>query len=79
MNKWYNPLFTFAVYLFVSLLFLQGCGSSGFMLRSSTDQLFTPSNITVSEVYDLQARFQARVNYFSALLGRVKGLVLSTL
>jgi len=53
MNKWYNPLFTFAVYLFVSLLFLQGCGSSGFMLRSSTDQLFTPSNITVSEVYDL--------------------------
>ncbi len=53
MNKWHNPLFTFAVYFLVSLLFLQGCGSSGFMLRSSTDQLFTPSNITVSEVYDL--------------------------
>ncbi len=53
MNKWQDSLFTFAVFLLVSLLFLKGCGSSGFMLRSSTDQLYTPSNITVSEVYDL--------------------------
>ena len=53
MNKWHNSLFTSAVFLLVSVLFLQGCGSSGFMLRSSTDQLYTPSNITISEVYDL--------------------------
>jgi hypothetical protein len=53
MNKWHNSLFTFAVFLLVSWLSLLGCASSGFMLRSPTAQLYTPSNITVSEVYEL--------------------------
>ncbi len=52
MNNWQKNLFTFAVYMFMSMLFLQGCGSSGFMLHSSNDPLYTPSSISVTEVTD---------------------------
>ena len=43
MSKWYKHSFILAVFLMMSLLFLQGCGSSGFMLGSSKQQQYIPS------------------------------------
>ena len=41
----------FGVYLTISLLFLKGCGSSVYMFRTSSDQLYTLSNTPLSEIY----------------------------
>ena len=51
MSKWYKHSFVLAVYLMMSFLFLQSCGSSGFMLGSSKQQKYIPSEIPLSEIH----------------------------
>ena len=50
MNNWYKSPYFYAIYLLTTMLFLQGCGSSGFMLRTATDQQYTPSSTPISEI-----------------------------
>lgn len=52
MIKWYKHSIPFGVYLTISILFFKGCGSSVFMFPSSSDQLYTLSNMPLSEIYD---------------------------
>ncbi len=51
MNKWYKHSILFGVYLSISIILFIGCGSSDFMFRSSSDQLYTFSNIPLTEIY----------------------------
>ena len=64
MSKWYKHSFILAVFLMMSLLFLQGCGSSGFMLGSSKQQQYIPSEIPLYEIHK-QLKTQSPPRSFS--------------